>query len=312
MVTTPLQPYLLALALLLTGPLVPQEPVTGDWSTLDARAARLYDQGDLASAIEVAQQALRRAASPRESGRSLDRLGFLLYTSGNLPEGEKYLRQSLDLRETAFGADSLECAETANDLAMLLRDVRKLDEAKTLAQRSVSIRQGALGNADLRVAESLNTLGTVYGFAGDYATAVSHFERALAIHEQRTAPDRATEEYGTLCVNVAGTYQRLGKYELSEITFTKGLDALRIKPGVKHPAYAASELAFAALKVDRGRYTEAERLYEEAGRLVKSELGEEHPVYAAFLNNRGFLFHSIGNTAAAERDYERSLELKKK
>src|SRR5262249_39236473 len=60
------------------------------------------------------------------------------------------------------------------------------------------------------------------------------------------------------------------------------------------------------------RYTEAERLYDEGGRLVKSALGEEHPVYATFLNNRGFLFHSIGNAVAAEADYERSLELKKK
>ncbi|HET6956820.1 MAG TPA: CHAT domain-containing tetratricopeptide repeat protein, partial [Vicinamibacterales bacterium] len=304
--------FLLAPALLLAGALAPQPPVTADWPTLDAQASQLYDQGDLPKAIEVAQQALRIAASPHESGRSLDRLGFLLYTSGNLPEGEKYLRQSLAVRETASGADSLEYAETANDLAMLLRDVRKLDEAKTLAQRAVAIRQGALENADARVAESLNTLGTVYGYEGEYATAVTNFERALAIHEQRPASDRATEEYGTLCINVAGTYQRLGKYELSETSFTKGLDALRIKPGVKHPAYASSVLAFAALKVDLGRFTEAERLYEESGRLVKSELGEEHPVYAAFLNNRGFLFQSIGNAAAAEADYRASLELKKR
>src|SRR5262249_53295716 len=118
--------------------------------------------------------------------------------------------------------------------------------------------------------------------------------------------------YGTLCINAAGTYQRLGKYALSEETFTKGLDALRIKPGVAHPAYATSVLAFAALKVDLGRFTEAERLYEESGRVVKWELGEEHRMYAAFLNNRGFFFQSIGNAAAAETDYNSSLELKKK
>jgi CHAT domain-containing protein len=303
---------LLASALLLAGVLAPQEPATGDWAALDAQATQLYNQGNLPKAIDAAQQALRLAASPQESGRSLDRLGFLLYTSGNLADGEKYLRQSLDVRDRAPGADSLEYAETANDLAMVLRDLRKLDEAKTLAQRAVAIRQRALGNTDPHVAESLNTLGTVYGFTGEYETAIANFERALAIHELRPAADRATEEYGTLCINAAGTYQRLGKYELSELTFIKGLDALRIKPGEQHPAYAASVLAFAALKVDLGRFTEAERLYEEGGRLVKSELGEGHPVYAAFLNNRGFLFQSIGNVAAAEADYKASLELKKR
>src|SRR5262249_37372261 len=73
--------------LLVAGTLAPQELATGTWPALDAQAAQLYDQGNLPKAIEVAQQALRMAASASESGRSLDRLGFLLYTSGNLPDG---------------------------------------------------------------------------------------------------------------------------------------------------------------------------------------------------------------------------------
>ena len=302
-----------AAALLLVHAMVSgQTSIAPDWRMLDTRAAELYGKGDLPQAIAVAQDALHAAASPRESGRSLDRLGFLSYTSGDLPDGEKYLRQSLQVRETAFGTDSLDYAETANDLAMLLRDLRRMDEAKMLAQRAVATRLRLLGPNDPLVAESLNTEGTVHAFSGDYSTAVTMFERAAAIHESRNAAERANEEYGTLCVNLAGTFQRLGKYEAAEATFTKGLDALRVKPGINHPAYAASLLAYAALKVDLGHYLDAERLYEEAGGLVKMELGEEHPVYATFLNNRGFLFQSIGNAAAAEADYRRSLELKRK
>ena len=292
--------------------LVGQGPLARDWRTLDSRAAEWYERGDLPRAIAAARTALDAASSPREAGKSLDRLGFLYYISGNLPEGEKYLRQSLEVRETAFGAESLDYAETANDLALLLRDLRKMDDAKSFAQRSVSNRLRLLGGNDLLLAESLNTLGTVSALSGDYGTAVSTFEGAMAIHESRRAPDRISEEYGTLCVNLAGTYQRLGKYEPAEAAFEKGLAALRVKPGVEHPAYAASLLAYAALKVDLGHYRDAERLYEEGGQLVKAELGDEHPVYATFLNNRGFLFQSIGNLAAAEADYRRSLELKKK
>ena len=289
-----------------------QAPPPPQWQALDQQAADLYVQGDLPKAIVVAEQALRVASSPRESGRSLDRLGFLSYTSGRLAEGEKYLRESLRVREEAFGIDSLEYAETANDLAMLLRDLRKMDEARSLADRAVMTRLQKLAANDVLIAESLNTRGTVYGFAGDYASAVVNFEKAMAIHESRPAATRASEEYGTLCVNLAGTYQRLGKYSLAESTFGKGLDALRVKPGEMHPAYAASLLAYAALKVDLGHYVDAERLYEDGGRLVKAELGEDHPVYATFLNNRGFLFQSIGNAAAAAADYQRSLDLKRK
>src|SRR3989442_15385949 len=87
-----------------------QGAVVSDWQALDTRASELYSQGDLPQAIGVAQAALRAAASPRESGKSLDRLGFLHYTSGNLPEGEKFLRQSLQVREAAFGPESLDYA----------------------------------------------------------------------------------------------------------------------------------------------------------------------------------------------------------
>lgn len=288
------------------------QPPAQSWQTLDEQVTELYAKGDLHQAIDIAQAALRVASSPRESGRSLDRLGFLLYTSGDLANGEKYLRQSLQTREAAFGAESVDAAETANDLAMLLRDLRRMDDARALAERAVAIRERLLGADTLPLAESLDTLGTVYGLSGQYERAVARFEQALRIHEERPSSDRASEEYGTLCVNLAGTYQRLGKYSLSEATFRKGLDALRVKPGVQHPAYAASELAYAALEVDLGQYVEAERLYDEGGRLVQEELGDQHPVYATLLNNRGFFYQSIGNFAAAQADYTRSLELKRK
>ena len=282
------------------------------WQALDAKVTELYQQGELREAINVARDAVQLASTPHETGRSLDRLGFLYYTSGDLANGEKYLRESLRARETAFGDDSLDAAETANDLAMLLRDVRRMDEARSLAERSVTIRERLLGDHALSFAESLNTVGTVYGLAGDYSLAVARFERAVAIHEERPSPERETEEYGTLCINLAGTYQRLGKYDAAESTFQKGLDALRVQPGITHPAYAASELAYASLEVDLGRYVDAERLYDEGGRLVEAELGDQHPVYATFLNNRGLFYQSIGNVTAAEADYRRSLELKRK
>src|SRR5690348_9797330 len=186
-------------------------PVAGqsqppDWQTLDARSAALYVKGDLPAAIAAAEAALAIARSPRESGRSLDRLGFLHYTSGNLAQGEKELRQSLQIRQGAFGADSLDYAETANDLAMVLRDTRHMEEAAALASQSVSIREHRLGGDDLLLAESLDTLGTIQGLSGDYTAAVSTFERAMMVHERRDPAARASEEYGTLCVNLAGTY----------------------------------------------------------------------------------------------------------
>jgi CHAT domain-containing protein/tetratricopeptide (TPR) repeat protein len=180
------------------------------------------------------------------------------------------------------------------------------------AEQAVDVRTRLLGVSDLRVAESLNTLASTYGLLGEYDLAISKFEQARSIHESQVKPQDLAEEYGTLCINLAGTYQRVGKYAKAEELFDEGLAILRVRPGVDHPAYSASLVAAAYLQAELGHYAAAERLYAEGGDLLKRQLGENHPVYATYLNNRAALYAAMGNVAVAEADYRKALELKKK
>jgi CHAT domain-containing protein len=282
-----------------------------DWASLDRQAEELYTKGDLKEAIRIARLAVDAASGPKQSGRSMDRLGFFEYTSGNLKDGESFLRQALELRKTQ-GLDTADYAESANDLALFCRDSAKLPEARVLAEQAVAIYSRVLGPRHPRVAESLNTLGSIYAYSGEYDLAISPFEEALAIHESQSDPKDFSEEYGTLCINFAGTCQRVGKYAKSEALFQKGLAVLRKKPGINHPAYSASLVAFAYLQADLGHYSAAEKLYNESGVLLREQLGEQHPVYTAFLNNRAALYAALGNVALAESDYRKALELKRK
>jgi tetratricopeptide (TPR) repeat protein len=197
-------PALFAVALLL------QEPHPQDWASLDRQAEELYTKGDLKEAIRVARLAVDAASGAQQSGHSMDRLGFFEYTSGDLKSGEQHLRQALGLRRTDPGADTADFAESANDLALFCRDSAKLPEGRTLAEQAVAIRSRVLGIADLRVAESLDTLGSIAAYQGDYDLAISKFEEARAIHEAQPDAANLGEEYGTLCINLAGTYQRAG------------------------------------------------------------------------------------------------------
>ena len=90
-------------------------------------------------------------------------------------------------------------------------------KARRTGARSVEL----LGGRDLRVAESLNTLGGILAFLGDYDQAIARMEDALAIHESQPPPE-FNEEFGTLCINLAGTYQRVGRYANAEAMFEKG------------------------------------------------------------------------------------------
>jgi len=291
---------------------ISQDARTEDWASLDRRGEELYTRGDLKESIRIARLAVAAASNPKQSGRSLDRLGFFEFQSGNLKDGESFLRQGLELRKDKVGSDTADYAESANDLALLCRDIGKLAEGQALAEEAVAIRSRVLGANHVLVAESLNTLATVLAFRGEYESAISRFEEARAIHDSQPDPGDFGEEYGTLCINLAGTYQRVGKYAKAEAIFEKGLDVLRVRPGVNHPAYAASLVSFAYLQADLGHYAQAEKLYDESGRLLLEQLGEQHPIYASFLNNRATLYRALGNLTLAESDYRKSLELKRK
>ncbi len=242
----------------------------------------------------------------------MDRLGFFEYTACDRQSGESHLRKAFELRKSNPGIESAGYAESANDLALFCRDTEKMPEARGLAEQAVAIRSRLLGPRDPLVAESLNTLASIMALAGEYDLAISRFEQARVIHESQPAPRELAEEYGTLCINLAGTYQRVGKYANAEALFEKGLQILRRKPGVNHPAYSASLVAYAYLQADLGHYSTAEKLYDESGKLLREQLGEQHPYYTTFLNNRAALYTALGNVTVAESDYRKALELKRK
>jgi CHAT domain-containing protein/Tfp pilus assembly protein PilF len=299
-------PALFAVALLL------QNQPPQDWASLDRQAEDLYTRGDLKEAIRVANLAVDAASGAQQSGHSMDRLGFFEYTFGDYKNGERHLRQALELRKGTQGADTIDYSESANDLALFCRDSANLPEGRALAEEAVAIRSRLLGAADLRVAESLDTLGSIAAYQGDYDFAISRFEEARAIHEAQPDAAGLGEEYGTLCINLAGTYQRVGKYAQAEALFAKGLEVLRRKPGVNHPSYSTSLVAYAFLQADLGHYSVAEKLYDESGKLLLEQLGEQHPYYTTYLNNRAALYTALGNLTVAEADNRKALELKRK
>lgn len=281
------------------------QPPSSKWQDLDRRAQELYESAALADAIAAARVALAAATSPAERAESLGRLGAYLQYNAENDEAERLLRESLRLREELFGPESLEFAQGAYDLAIFARDAGQRAEALMLAERALAIRE-RLPASDTRLAEALDALGSILGALGRHAEALPPFERAMALHEAVPPVRRAMAEYGVLCVNLAGSYQRLGKFQQADLTLTKGREALRIRPGTSHITYVASTLVLASLKSDLARYQEAESLFAEGLGLI----GKSHPYYSSSLNNRAVMYRSMGNAERAEADLTESIALR--
>ena len=308
MKTTSFAALLLALApAVFAQPSAPQ-----DWDSLDQQLEKAYLKGDLPESLRLAKLAADAASNPKQSGRSFDRLGYLYYVSGNLKDGESFLRKGLEIRRSQIGADTADYAESANDLALFCRDTRKLDEARTLAEQAVQIRSRVLGPKDPLLAETMETLGSIYSARGEYEQSASTFDKARAIYESQLDPKNPMPEYGTLLVNIGGNDQRLGRYQKAEADFQTALEVLSKNPGVNHPIYATSLMGPALLETELGHYALSEKYYNQAAELLKKELGDQHPMYVQVLDHRATLYQSMGNFTAAEADYTAALAARRK
>ncbi len=301
-----------ALLLALAPAALAQPSAPESWDSLDQQLEQAYLKGDLPESLRLAKLAADAASNPKQSGRSLDRLGYLYYVSGNLKDGESFLRKGLEIRSTQIGPDTADYAESANDLALFCRDTRRLDEARTLAEQAVEIRSRVLGPKDPLLAETMETLGSIYSARGEYEQSAATFAKARAIYESQLDLKNPMAEYGTLLVNIGGNDQRLGRYQKAEADFQIALDVLSKNPGVNHPIYATSLMGPALLETELGHFALSEKYYNQAAELLKKELGEQHPMYVQVLDHRATLYQSMGNFTAAEADYTAALAARRK
>ena len=180
-----------------------------------------------------------------------------------MKDGEAYLRKGLELRREKVGADTDDYADSAADLALFYRDTRRFSEGQALAEEAVAIRTRILDPNDPVLAETLQVLGTIFSGEGQYEKSAATLEHARGINEFHIdAKNPAPPKYGTLMMNLANNYYRLGKYRQAEADYKIGLDILRNTIGPMHPIYAASLMGPGNLMTALGNYSEAEKYYE--------------------------------------------------
>jgi tetratricopeptide (TPR) repeat protein len=293
-------------------PTAEQTAQLAEANRLNQQVTQLYQQGQYAAALPLAQKALAireqlLGANHPDVATSLNNLAGLYQAIGNYGEAEPLFQRSLTIREQALGSDHPRVATSLNNLAALYSDMGNYTEAQPLYQRSLAIFEQALGSDHPRVATSLNNLAGLYSDMGNYSEAEPLYQRALAIREQALGSDHP--DVATSLNNLALLYSDMGNYSEAEPLYQRALAIREQALGSDHPSVAQSLNNLAELYREMGNYTEAFPLYQRALAIFEQALGSDHPDVATSLNNLAGLYDSMGNYTEAFPLYQRALAI---
>jgi tetratricopeptide (TPR) repeat protein len=195
-----------------TCPTSARAQVADNLAALRSKVSQLYDRGNYADAIPIAEQyiALARQRNGEEAAEFAVAIGWLanIYQAlGRYSEAEPLYNRSLAILERVLDPDHPDFSLLLNNFALLCFNLGRYSEAERHYKRALAIRERTLGPDHSRVATSLVGLAAVYWSLGRYRDAEPVFNRSLAIREKAFGADPV--DVGGSVNNLATLYNSL-------------------------------------------------------------------------------------------------------
>ncbi|MEU6534562.1 FxSxx-COOH system tetratricopeptide repeat protein [Streptomyces sp. NPDC047000] len=122
---------------------------------------------------------------------TLDNLGTVLASTGELTAARQAFLKALAIRELRLGAEHPDVAWSLSNVAVVLADLGELTQAKSLLEEALRIRESTIGPDHPDVATSLNNLATVELESGGTTRAIDLMNRCLRIRREALSADHA-------------------------------------------------------------------------------------------------------------------------
>ncbi|MCO6493302.1 MAG: tetratricopeptide repeat protein [Phaeodactylibacter sp.] len=276
---------------------------------LNDEALRHYQSGNLEQALALARQAcalaeeITRAHNQGENAALLlakarHNLGQYLASAGQYEEAVVQYEEALSISRTLADKPESGLALTlaqAGDLYRLRGDYL---QAEKLLAEAVEVSRKGQGEGHPDFALALNNLGVLHHVKGDFEKAKENYQRAAQVWGE--AGPAHHEDYTTSLLNLSGASERLGDFQAARQFGQQALEASRQLPEGNSLRQSAL-LGLATLHQTLGEYPEAEEYYQQALPIMKKRLGAQHPEYARYLHNLGFMYADWGRLPEAER-----------
>lgn len=267
-----------------------------------------------ARAREAARPLLKRSVELLESHPSPDpdlfaeasfQLGRLEAAENRFGEAERLYLRARDLWQRVLGPTHRYVAIVLTKLADLYRAQGRYGEVESLYLEALSIAK-SLSDTEGE-ARCLNNLGVLYVDLARYADAQRVLEAALALKE--AAPERDEVSIAKDLINLGEVHRSRGRPEEADRLYVRALEKLPDRPGDARLARAVALNQRAQVRMDQGRYAEAETFFRQS--LVLFD--KEAPLRAASTRlHLGMVLLGIDRDAEAEEMIRLSLETREK
>ncbi|MEB3886481.1 tetratricopeptide repeat protein [Lyngbya sp. CCY1209] len=282
------------------------------WETLMQKVMQLYQQGQHAATIPLAERAVKLALEQwgkqhPNVATSFNNLANLYRSQGRYAEAKTLYKEALKISRITLPENHPDLASDLNNLAGLYESQGQYAEAEPLFLEAVKIDRIALPENHPDRAHPLSNLAELYRSQGRYAEAEPLYQEAVKIDRialPENHPDRAIH-----LNNLANLYYSQGRYAEAEPLYQEAVKIDRMALPENHPSLATHLNNLAGLYESQGRYAKAEPLYKEAVSIDRIALPENHPSLATHLNNLAGLYESQGRYAEAEPLYKEAVKI---
>ncbi|WP_339035204.1 CHAT domain-containing tetratricopeptide repeat protein [Bradyrhizobium symbiodeficiens] len=282
--------------------------------TLSALGGLARDKENLAEAtgyFERALIALQAAnAPPVDVASALDDLGDAYGLLGRFDDGERMLKQGLDLLDLSFGRDAettMNYDKILNDLGNLYLDAGRLAEAEASMRRSLAITRARRGETHPNVAASTGNLATVLEHEARYAEAEKLYQQTLQAYERIYGPNHPTTAIGLN--NLANAFSAQGKHEAAAGLQERVLAIYEKSFGADSPDVGRALNNLANSYSDLGRKEQALGLYRRSLAVIERKFGEGSGPTALAAGSLGQALMDAGQVDEARRLLLRCLEI---
>lgn len=173
-------------------------------------------------------------------------LGGLEHARGRFARAEPWARQSVTVRERAFGKSHVAVAADVAALAAILDGLGKHDEAENLYWRAIAVFSRTLGPTHFEVAFNHAQLAVLYQGKGNARLAEGSYTKALRMLERTLG-----KKHPTVALTLAnfGSLRRMqGKDAEAKRLYTRALAIYRATLGPRHADTKGCAAALAALE----------------------------------------------------------------